>query len=145
MKAIYGHFNDSVGQLIAGYFTRDTGYPITGPYVAIGWFKNDKLVGQAIFNDYTGANIEIHLNLPRGISRTTIRDVYKYVFEWLKCERLTAKPYCTNKKLLQLLSRLGFEYECTQERYYKDGDVITDAIVYKPMKEKIPKWVGINA
>jgi RimJ/RimL family protein N-acetyltransferase len=77
--------------------------------------------------------------------KSTIKDVYRYVFEQLKCERLTAKPYCTNKKLLQLLTRLGFEYECTQERYYKEGDEVIDAEVYKLTKENIPKWVGLNA
>ncbi len=145
MRAICGRHTDSVGQLIASCFVLDTGYPITGPFVALGWVKDTKIVGQAIFNDYTEANIEIHLNYPRGITKSKIREVYKYVFETLKCERLTAKPFCNNKKLLQLLIRLGFEYECTQERYYKHDGKIIDAMVYRLMKEKIPKWVGIDA
>lgn len=145
MHTICGRFDDSVGQLIAGYFFRNTGYPITGPYLAMGWIKNDQIVGQVIFNDYTGANIEIHLHAPNILNKKTVKDVFKYVFETLKCERLTAKPYCTNKNLLQILTRLGFEYECTQERYYKDGDKIIDAVVYKLTKNNVPKWVNINA
>jgi len=143
--SIYGSYNDSVGQLIAGYFVRNTGYPITGPFTAIGWIQDEKIVGQAIFNDYTGANVEIHLHLPNGISRKTIKDVYKYVFKILKCERLTAKPYCTNEKLLHLLDRLGFVYEFTQEKYYREGDKLIDAVVYKLTKNSIPKWVNLNA
>ena len=142
---VYGSYDDSIGQMIAGYFVRNTGYPITGPYTAVGWIKDSQLVGQAIFNDYTGANIEIHLHFPRGLTKSNIKDVYNYVFNSLKCERLTAKPYCTNKNLLQLLSRLGFVYEYTQEKYYKEGDKIIDAVVYKLTKENIPKWVNINA
>lgn len=145
MHAIYGSFEDSVGILIAGYFVRATGYPITGPYTAIGWVKNNNIVGQAIFNDYTGANVEIHLNLPKGITKSKIQEVYKYVFKSLNCERLTAKPYCTNKNLLQVLERLGFVYEYTQERYYKENNKIIDATVYKLTKENIPKWVNFNA
>lgn len=145
MHTISGRFDDKVGQLIAGYFIRNTGYPITGPYLAMGWIKNDQIVGQVIFNDYTGANIELHLHAPKILNKKTVTDVFKYVFETLKCERLTAKPYCTNKNLLQILIRLGFEYECTQERYYKNGDKVIDAVVYKLIKNNIPKWVKINA
>lgn len=143
--AVYGKYDDSIGQLIAGYFVRNTGYPITGPFTAIGWIKDTKLVGQAIFNDFTGANIEIHLYFPNGLTKNNIKDVYKYVFNSLKCERLTAKPYCTNEKLLQLIERLGFVYEYTQEKYYKEGDKSIDAVVYKLTKENIPKWVSIDA
>ena len=145
MHAICGRHNDSVGQLIAGYFVRNTGYPVTGPFIGLAWIKDDQIVAQAILNDYTEANIEVHIYGPQCFTKKTIRDLYKYVFETLKCERMTAKPYCTNKKLLQLLTRLGFEYECTQERYYKEGNKVIDAEVYRLMKENVPKWVGINA
>ena len=145
LHAICGRHDDSVGQLIAGYFVRNTGYPITGPYLALGWIKDDKIVAQAILNDYTGANVELHIYAPGCFTRTFISDICKYVFGTLKCERMTAKPYCSNKKLLQLLERLGFEYECTQERYYKEGDKIIDAEVYKLTKENVPGWVKINA
>lgn len=145
MHTIYGGHTDSVGLMLAGYFTRNTGYPITGSFTAMGWVKDNQLVGQAIFNDFTGANIEIHLHAPNCVNRKTVRDVYNYVFNQIKCERLTAKPYCTNKKLLQLLYRLGFVYEAIQEKYYRDGDQIIDAIVYKLTKDNIPDWVRFNA
>ena len=141
MHAIYGNNDDSIGLLIAGYFNRSTGYPITGPFTAMGWVKENNIIGQAIFTDYTGANIEIHLNFPNGLTRSNIKNVYNYVFKILDCERLTAKPYCTNQKLLQLLKRLGFEYEYTQEKYYKEGNKIIDAVVYKLTKNNIPKWL----
>lgn len=143
--AIYGKYDDSVGLLLANHFTRNTGYPITGAFTAIGWIKDQKIVGQAIFNDFTGANLEIHLHAPNCMCKQTIRDVYKYVFNTVKCERLTAKPYCTNEKLLQLLERIGFVYEFTQEKYYKEGTNLIDARVYKLTKDTIPKWIKLNA
>jgi hypothetical protein len=145
MHTIYGKYDDSIGQLIGGYFVRNTGKPLTGPFTAVGWIKNEQLVGQAIFNDFTFANIEIHLHAPNCMNRKTIRDIYDYVFNILKCERLTAKPYCTNEKLLQLLERLGFIYEGSLEKYYKDNDVITDALIYKLTKNNIPNWVKMHA
>lgn len=142
---IQGTHNDSVGMLIAGYFHRATGYPVVGPFSAMGWVENGNLVGQALFFDYTGANIEIHLNYPNGLKRRNIQQVYDFVFNQSKCERLTAKPYCTNEKLLQLLERLGFVYEFTQKDYYREGDKLIDAVVYKLTKSTLPKWVKLNA
>jgi len=141
---IYGRYDDSVGQLIAGYFCKNTGYPITGTYLAMGVIKDQQLIGQIIFNDYTEANIEIHLYTPNCFTRRVIKDVYNYVFNQLGCVRLTAKPHKNNKKLLQLLERLGFVYEVTQENYYKENGELLDAIVYKLTKNTIPEWVKLN-
>ncbi len=122
----------------------NTGYPVTDSFSAMGWIDDQKLIGQAIFTDYTEANIEIHLYAPRCGTRKIIKEVYNYVFNQLKCERLTAKPYCSNKKLLQLLSRLGFEYEFTQKDYYKVNGKLEHAEVYKLTKNSIPNWVKLN-
>jgi len=143
-KAVYGTHLEAHGQLIAELFTVNTGYSITGPFSAMGWVKNGQIAGQVIFNDYTKANIEIHIYAVGCISRKSIRELYSYVFKELKCSRITAKPYATNEKLLQLLERLGFVYECTQEAYYRENDKDIDAKVYKLMKYNIPKWV-LNA
>jgi len=144
MHAIYGTYQDSVGLLIKGYFERATGYPVTGPFSALAWVKDGKIVGQCIFNDFTGANVEIHLQAPNCMNKKTIRDVYNYVFNICKCERLTAKPYCNNEKLLSLLERLGFVYECVLEKYYKEGDKAIDAICYKLTKDTLPKWMKLH-
>lgn len=145
MHVISGTHNDSVGMLIAGHFGRNSGVPVTGPFTAMAWIHNGEMKGQALFNDYTGANIEIHLHFPNGITRQHVRQVYDYVFNQSKCVRLTAKPYCTNEKLLQLLTRLGFVYEYTQKDYYREGEQLIDAVVYKLTKDNIPKWVKLNA
>lgn len=146
MHEIYGDFTNSVGLLIASYFTRNTGYPITGPFSAMAWVNKDgDMLGQAIFTDYTGANIDIHIYGPKCITRKTIRDVYNYVFKRCNCERLTAKLYCDNERLSRLLSRLGFVYECTQEKYFYDKkrNLIVDSLVYKLTKDNIPQWVNV--
>lgn len=143
MSAIYGSHADSVGMMIAGYYMRNSGFNISGPFTAVGWMKDRELVGQAIFNNYTGANLDIHLYAPRVISRRSLKEIYNYVFNVAKCERLTAKVYCNNEKLLQLLERLGFVYECTQERYFRQDDKIIDAEVYKLFKETVPAWVKL--
>ena len=146
IHCIYGTDQDSVGQMIAGNFIRNTGYPITGGYTAMGFIRNNALVGQVIFDNFTGANIDIHIHCPTCFTRSTIKSVYNYVFNFKKAERLSAKPFHTNEKLLQLLPRLGFEYEYTQERYFKeDSGEIFDAVNFKLLKKNIPKWVKLDA
>lgn len=144
VHVISGTSQDSVGQLIAGYFSRNSDSPVTGAYTAIGWVDDGKLVGQALFNDYTGANLEIHLHYPKGISRKTVKHVYEYVFKQLKCKRLTAKPLCTNEKLLRVLERLGFVYEFTQKDYAIENGEAVDVHVYKLTPDTVPKWVNLN-
>lgn len=144
IRTIYGSHTDSVGIMLGGYFTKNTGYPITGPFTAMGFVKNGTVIGQAIFNDFTGANIEIHLFAPNCFTKQCIKSVYKYVFDFMKCKRLTAKPSSRNEKLYRLLERLGFEYEFTQKEYYKDNDgAILDALVYKLTRNKVPDWVKL--
>jgi RimJ/RimL family protein N-acetyltransferase len=141
MHPVYGTADDSVGMMIAGYFTRNTGYPVHPPFTAMGWVKDGELVGQMIFNNYTGANLDIHLYFPGGGLRKVVRQAYDYVFNRVGCVRLTAKVYSDNQKLLRLLNRLGFVYECTQKDYYLFHGRLIDAEVYKLTLETIPDWV----
>jgi RimJ/RimL family protein N-acetyltransferase len=141
MHVITGTDKDSIGLLIAGYFARNTGYPTTGPYTAMGWIKNGKMVAQAIFHDYTDANIEVHFNGPNNLTRKSIGDIANYVFKQLGCARLTAKPYCTNEKISRVVEKIGFKYEATHKNYYKDekGNLV-DAVCYVIDKDTGIKW-----
>ena len=146
INCVYGTSDDSVGMMLAGAFVRNTGLPICGPYTAMGFVKDSKLKGQAIFCNYTGANMDIHIYMPGCITRSVTKHIYQYVFGFSNCLRLTAKPYSNNKKLLSLLPRLGFVYECTQVDYYRDdSNVIHNAEVYKLTKDNIPKWANYEA
>lgn len=142
ISTISGTYRDSVGQMIAGYFNQVRGeISVEEPYSAIGWIKEQKVIGQAVFTGYTGSNIDIHINMPKCICRKTIRDVYSYVFQQLKCNRLTAKIESTNDKLSHLLPRMGFEYKYIDEGYYGETDKPIDALVYILKKEKALKWI----
>lgn len=145
IHTVYGNYEDSIGMMLAGHFVKKTGYPITGPYLAMGWIQDGKLIGLAIFNDYTGSNMEIHIHGPGAMTRRSLREAYNFVFNINGCHRLTAKVYTHNQKLLQVLERIGFVYEFTQEKYYKENDgTITDAAVYKLTRENVPEWIKLN-
>lgn len=139
MHRIQGTHKDTIGQHIAGFFSKSICKDVYEPYSAIGWIDNDnKLVGAAIFNNYTGANIQLHMYLPNKTTKKVIKDIIRYVFVQLKCCRLTVKVEGDDKKLFQLLPRIGFEYEVTQKDYF-EGPL--DATVYKLTKNNAMKWL----
>jgi len=139
---ISGTYQDSVGQLIVGYFNQARGeISVVEPYSAIGWVRDNKIIGQAIFTGFTGSNVDIHLNMPKCICRKTIKDVYSYVFNQLRCNRLTAKLEPNNDKLSRLLPRMGFEYRFTDEGYYGEPDKPINAEVYVLSKKNALKWI----
>jgi RimJ/RimL family protein N-acetyltransferase len=139
MHLISGTHNDSIGQMVAGHFTHNTGYEVHAPFTAMGWVKDGQLIGQAIFVDYTGSSIEIHIYGPGAMHIRSIRDAFKYVFVQLGCNRLTAKPYTTNKKVINLIERLGFVYEGTLKEYYPPKEQPIDAYIYR-----LPRHIGLK-
>jgi RimJ/RimL family protein N-acetyltransferase len=142
MNLIYGSNTDSVGLMIAGFFHRETGHPVEPPYTAMGWLRGGKLVGQAIFHNYTGPNVEIHFNGPKSLNRKSLNDIAEYVFKQIGCERLSARVYSTNDRISQIVQKIGFEYESTSIKYYRDdkGNLV-DAINYVIFKEDGLKWI----
>lgn len=143
MRYIAGSSEDINGQIVAKWFEEKTKNKTYAPYSAIGFYK-EKLEAAVIFTDYNGANIEIHIYGPKCLTRYTISVCLDYVFNQLKCVRLTAKPRRENKYLLKILSKFGLEYEATLKQYYGETRG-KDAIVYRLTKEKAKKWIEINA
>jgi len=142
MHLIYGTNTDSVGIMIAGYFNRETGHPVEAPYTAMGWFKNGKVVAQAIYHNYTGPNVEIHFNGPKCLNRKALSDIADYVFKQIGCVRLTARVYCTNEKISQIVEKIGFKYEGRHKDYYLDNKgSLVDALSYAIFKEDGLKWI----
>jgi RimJ/RimL family protein N-acetyltransferase len=131
-----GNCQNLMGRRIAKWFESQSGYTVNSPYSCIGINEGKELIGVLIFVDYTGSNIELHAFLHPGcITRKLIKYVARYVFVELGCNVLRAKPHHKNEIVIDLLGRLGFEYEATLERYYSDTD---HAVVFK-LKKPTPK------
>lgn len=135
-----GTSDDSLGQYIKTHMLMYGGSDVLPPFTAIGWARDGKLAGEAVFNNYTGSNIDIHLRAK--FTRQKISDVYKYVFVQLKCNRLTAMIPVTNEKMSHLTRRLGFEYECTLRDYQGTPDEPIDVEVYRLSKFVAMKWIN---
>lgn len=141
ITTIAGTYKDQMGRYIALEYVKNRKFPVCDPFSAIGWLKDDKMIGQAIFTGYNDSNIDIHLYLPGYINRRTLNDVYTYVFKQLKCNRLTARLDTSDDKLSRLLPRIGFEYKYTDEGYYGTPGNPVDAKVYILTNKNAQKWI----
>lgn len=145
MQFTGGNSNDETGQALGKWFSEQTKTEINAPYSAIGFVKDNKLSGVAIFNDYTGSSVEIHIFTPNCFTREAIKFVYNYIFNDLKCNIFIAKPHRKNKKLLRILNKLNKNsFTAIIPRYYgpsKDED----AILHVFTREWASNWIKIDA
>jgi hypothetical protein len=133
-----GTHQDDIGVTIAEWFGAISGKPVFGSYSAMGWSDPGGLKSAAIFNDYTGSNLEIHI--VGRMTRQTMREAFRYVFDQVKVIRLTAKPHRSNKRLLRMLPKIGFKFEATLKHYY-GPERKDDAIVFRMDRDAALKWM----
>ena len=104
----------------------------SAPYSAIGMKRNGVLVAGAIFNCWTGADVEVTVAArPGGITRGFIRACYHYVFTQLQCERVsvtTEQPIVIN-----LAERLGAQTEGRKRNLFGKG---RDGVVLGLLREE---------
>ena len=108
---IWGTSETPVGRLIAKWHRQHhEGSAFVPPYSAVAWRDSGgDFRASAIFCNYTGSNIDIHLVVKSKPSIRILRDIMRYVFVQLKCRRLTAIVPESHTKLLRLVRGLGGE------------------------------------
>lgn len=144
MIILIGSSLDKIGVGIGSWYANKTKNPIHEPYSAMGFLDQlGYIQGAAIFNNYNGANIEMHYYGPKCVTRMNFKAVLTYVFNELGCIRITVLPPRNNKKLLKILPRLNFVYETVLKNYYgsKKQD---DAIVYRMTPIEASKWIKLD-
>jgi hypothetical protein len=120
-------------EAIAGFIEQKLQVRISPPFTAFGFASDDdRPMCAALFNDYSGSNIEMTIFAePGGITRQVLRYLANYVFVKNGCRRLTVRTKKRNKRVLQLAPRYGFKYECIAKHYFADDD----AVVFRMLKE----------
>lgn len=131
MRIITADSNSKLGPIIADWYNKKIKTNIAPPYSLIGVIDDNFDIKGAIFFDnyYENGNVDIHLYVPGCFTRKNIKFVNNYVFNELKCIRLTARVERKNKKLLKILPRLGYKYEATLKCYFGPHKE-NDAIIY---------------
>lgn len=111
---------------VARFIENRLGVKIAEPYFALGFLSDDKKpLAAFVFNDYTGANMELTVASERGrLNREIMRYVARYVFVQHGCRRLTVRTKRRNKRVKKLAELLGFKYEGVQKHFYADDDAV---------------------
>lgn len=100
------------------------GVVLCPPFIGITVQDVDHTVGAVVFNDYTGANVEM-TGVGRGCwSPRVIRELARYCFGTLGVRRVTARTAMSNAKALKSLERLGFKPEGVARQWFDGEDAV---------------------
>jgi hypothetical protein len=108
------------------------------PYVAVAIMetKNATLEGVVILNCYSNANIEISGVGQRCWTRPVLRALADYIYNGLRCARVTLTTRAGNRKARRFLGR-HFKFETRLRRFYGDED----GLQYRMCRDECP-WIG---
>lgn len=136
MIAVFGK-----DQLVADFVSNGIGDFFSPPYVCIGFSRDGhSLCGGALFNNWTGSNMEVSIYGPGALTRYAMGVGCRYCFKQMKANRITAKTRRSNRLMKALLPRLGFVFEGTQKQYY--GPTRNDdALLFALFPEAAEKWM----
>lgn len=136
MRILLGH-----DRAVAEWAAKKMDATFHAPLTAIGFLRDDgTLSGAAIFNGWNRSNIDVTCYGPGCMTRQTIGAVYRYAFDQLGANRVTARTARSNKRMQRLLPRIGFRWEGIAPRYY-GAERANDAIVYRLFREDAEKWL----
>lgn len=105
---------------------------------AIGILHEDEIVAGVVYDRFSGHDLMMSIasTKPTWATRSTLRTLFKYPFDQLGCERVTALVARKNKCARRMLERLGFVLEGVARKGY-DGR--QDAMIYGMLKTEC-KW-----
>lgn len=105
---------------VAVFVAKIVGHPFVPPYTCMGIERQGRIVGGVVFNHFEGADIHVTI-AGHGWTRGFLADVGQYVFEQLKCERMTAVT--EQPAIVRIGERLGGQIEgCLRNHFGPDRD-----------------------
>ena len=102
--------------------------------------EQGKIHGAFLFNNYNGFSVEWSAFGSETIRKPYLRAVMKYAFDQLGVLYLRATTKRSNKRVVAILPRLGFEYEGTMKRYFGPAKK-DDALVFRLDREHMKEWL----
>jgi RimJ/RimL family protein N-acetyltransferase len=108
-------------------------------FTALGVVRGSQLIGGAVYHNFRGHDIEVTVAFedPRWALPGTLRALFAYPFETLRCARMTAVVARKNKRSRRLTEGLGFRLEGVARRAI-DGK--QDAMIYGMLREEC-RWL----
>lgn len=120
------------GDKVAGFVGDACGTVFATPYLAVGYAHDGKIIGGAVFNGYTGRNVD--LSIAHGALSwppAFVRFFGEYIWDTLKVERVTM---IVRPEHEILCSRMGARREGVLRRWYHDGDAIICGLLKEDWK-----------
>lgn len=122
---------------VAQFVSKAVGKAFVPPFTVMGIEKDGQVVAGALFNVFEGADVHVSI-AGHGWTRSFCREVGRYVFEQLRCERMTALT--EQAQVVNLAERLGGRVEGLLRNHFGKG---RDAFVIGILKEEYR--LGLNA
>lgn len=109
--------------------------PITPDSITVANVINGNILCLVSLNNWTKGDIELMGSAkPGGITRRFIRELMWYVFDVLKCNRVTARCTTNNVNSWKLLERLGFQCEGLLRQAENGKDVLIYGLLRKELR-----------
>lgn len=106
-----------------------------GPFVAIGVESNDgQLTGAFVINHFDNYDVNLTVAGRGAICRGALRAVHHYIFEQLRCSRITVTTRADNQLVIGIAERLGFVREGHLRKLYGDTDGILLGLLKKDFR-----------
>lgn len=120
---------------VAEWVGSKIGKPFSDPYTAIGTLgKDGNLTGGAVFTNFTGTAIEISIAGRGVVCRSFWTAAAHYVFEQLKCTRLSIHTSRRNRRIKKMAHKFGFVFEGVSRGLFGK----TDGLCYSIIKDDLP-------
>lgn len=113
-----------VGERVARFVGERCNRIIYPPFTAMGIERNDQITAGAVFNCYTGNDIEVTV-AGGPFTRGFISAVGNYVFEQIGCLRMSITT--EQPKVIEIAHRLGAQTEGLKRNHFgkgRDGTVL---------------------
>lgn len=120
MRLVY---DDQEG--LAAFVSEQIGAQIVPPFTAMGWEQGGRLTGAAVFNCYTGPDIEMTVAGRAAVTRQAMRDIATYVFERLKVERVSIRTRASRQDVVDQAKRIGFSPEGYHPKLFGSDDGVS--------------------
>jgi RimJ/RimL family protein N-acetyltransferase len=117
---------------VAKFVSESVGKGFVPPYTCMGIERDGEVIGGVLFNVFEGPDIHVTI-AGTGWTRGFFAEVGHYVFDQLKCERMTA--ITEQVKVVRIGERLGGQVEGLLRNHFGKG---RDGFVIGILKEDYP-------
>lgn len=110
--------------VLAGQIVQKAGLGLYPPYAGLLVQSEAGVHGAVVISHFDGRNAEITTAGQDYWTAGTVREVLRYVFDALACERLSASCERGNKRCIAALKAVGFKREGCRRASDKKRDLI---------------------